>query len=488
MATILDLFKSRKTEIYGGVGGQTFIESQGAINIPRKAALLASSPNAVGALIGNEIGGLVKGSSDRPSDLVFKDKKFFSKPVIISPRAISRGLKYAFDTADGETNDYYIKKQPEPPAFLNKIAQGVSTPGSVIQEESAKILKNPTTLGEGIKFISERLKGLKNDSESYGPSKTEDVNLKYRKEEKKFSKWAPIYNRTVGNNGESNFTQGSLVKRENEPGIDSVIRHIIGAENIKDQSGKPYDLTEFKKLNDRVGGSYVLIENYFQTTHILLPGTVSGISEDFTPEWNAFKYLGSPFSLYRYGGVERSLKFNVKLYYTDHSSKLSMIKKLDALRELVFPSADIAAITYPGASQNQALLAIKPNLLWLSISGVYKELFGVIDSLSFSIDDNVSWASTIPDTEDINNNLVDTPKVTISNGDESKYDTPHPTVIDVSISMKIIENPQIVKENSEYSYVYRKDDKSYFTKPYELNQFLLEQQKENSTQPTFTAG
>ena len=109
MATILDLFKSRKTEIYGGVGGQTFIESQGAINIPRKAALLASSPNAVGALIGNEIGGLVKGSSDRPSDLVFKDKKFFSKPVIISPRAISRGLKYAFDTADGETNDYYIK-------------------------------------------------------------------------------------------------------------------------------------------------------------------------------------------------------------------------------------------------------------------------------------------------------------------------------------------------------------------------------------------
>ena len=146
---------------------------------------------------------------------------------------------------------------------------------------------------------------------------------------------------------------------------------------------------------------------------------------------------------------------------------------------ICFPVTIGAAITYPGASQNQALLAIKPNLLWLSISGVYKELFGVIDSLSFSIDDNVSWASTIPDTEDINNNLVDTPKVTISNGDESKYDTPHPTVIDVSISMKIIENPQIVKENSEYSYVYRKDDKSYFTKPYELNQFLLEQQKEN---------
>jgi hypothetical protein len=138
-----------------------------------------------------------------------------------------------------------------------------------------------------------------------------------------------------------------------------------------------------------------------------------------------------------------------------------MISKLNSLRELVFPDKDIAAITYAQSQTSQ--LAIKPNLVYLTISGLYNKVLGVMDSLSFSIDDSASWPSTIPD-------LKDNPRIILGNSDENKrplldaagnkinyanpYDKPYPSVIDVSVSMKIIETPKIetVGSGSVYSY------------------------------------
>ncbi len=56
MATLKDLFKSKKKELYGLSSG-AIIESRGLINPPRGAALLTSSPDAIADLIGNQIGG-----------------------------------------------------------------------------------------------------------------------------------------------------------------------------------------------------------------------------------------------------------------------------------------------------------------------------------------------------------------------------------------------------------------------------------------------
>ena len=53
MATLLDLFKSQKKDLYGK-SENIRIESRGLINPPRGAALLASSPNALADLIGNQ--------------------------------------------------------------------------------------------------------------------------------------------------------------------------------------------------------------------------------------------------------------------------------------------------------------------------------------------------------------------------------------------------------------------------------------------------
>ena len=78
MATIKDLFKKQNKDLYG-LSGKLIIESRGLINPPRAAALLTSSPNALADMIGNQIGGLLKGSANRPSDTIFKNNFFRSQ-------------------------------------------------------------------------------------------------------------------------------------------------------------------------------------------------------------------------------------------------------------------------------------------------------------------------------------------------------------------------------------------------------------------------
>jgi hypothetical protein len=155
------------------------------------------------------------------------------------------------------------------------------------------------------------------------------------------------------------------------------------------------------------------------------------------------------------------------MYYLDTRSKNTMIANLNKLRILAFPSPEIAAIKYNDNTYSQ--LAIKPNIVQLTISGLYTNMLGVIDSLTFSIDDGTPWA-TIPNaTEGLdysgqltltNDSITDSDQVTI-------MQDPYPTVVNVSVGMKIIENPMILSGSAvaggiEYRYEY-KDDTKYFT-------------------------
>ena len=71
--------------------------------------------------------------------------------------------------------------------------------------------------------------------------------------------------------------------------------------------------------------------------------------------------------------------------------------------------------------------AFSPNLINLSIDGLYKDVFGYVESLSFSIDDTTSWSSFNPYMEDGVDNRI------------------YPTVVNVSFGMKIIENHSVDK-------------------------------------------
>jgi hypothetical protein len=360
MATIQDLFKSQQREIYGKENLR--IESRGLINPPRAAALLASSPNAIADLIGGQIGGAIGGIANRPSDTIFRGKGVFNKPISLG--RTQQGLRNAVD-AD---TDYFIKQSPSPNSILATLNQGASNLGGV----ATNLAINAVTKG-GLKNLANSLKKPKPQlySNKNKFSNTIDVSKKW---------------------------DIDLVQDVDKIEADKL------SEFIQKHTGKNQVLVLFKK--------------YGKSTTIPFEGTITGLSEDVTPEWTNFRYLGSPFKVNRYTGVERSLKFNLKLYYLTNGQKQNMVKKINYLKSLAFPYDEISEMKYGGDTQTSQY-AFSPNLVYLSIGDMYKNVFGFIESLSFSIEDDVTWPSNFDDPTDT---------------------FMYPSVVDVSIGMKIIEN------------------------------------------------
>jgi len=378
MATIQDLFKSQKKDLYG-LSGTAIIESRGLINPPRGAALLTSSPSALADLIGNQIGGALKGSANRPSDTIFNNNTPFAKPVSLFKT--QEQLKNVIE----KDKDYFVKQSPAPNSIISQLSQGASNPAGL----AANLAINAVTKG-GLKKLSDSLKKPKEQTYS---------------NKNKFSKTIDI----------------------NKQWDIDLVQDVDKIEEDK--------LTEFIEKHTGKNQVLVLFKKYGKSTTIPFEGTISGLSEDITPEWTNFRYLGSPFKVNRYMGVERSLKFNLKLYYLTNGQKLNMVKKINYLKSLAFPYDEISEMKYGNDTQSSQY-AFSPNLVYLSIGDMYKNVFGFIESLSFSIEDNTTWPSNFDDPNDT---------------------FMYPSVIDVSIGMKIIENHKTETQNDITTYKYNFD-------------------------------
>lgn len=398
MPTILELFNSNAEDLYGK---EIFrIETRGFVNPPRVAALAASSPNTLADLVGGQLAGAIGGTANRPSDTIFKKGNALAKPVTLTA-ATTALLR---DVVEAGT-DYVIKQNPSPDSVLNNLSQGGSSPRGVATNLGLQALN---------KYGSKSgLKQLKKDLSKNPKLKTNgSFGAKLYTNEETFSKelkkQASAY-RYWDNSNEDLLNKSSF---EN----DSELQEWIDDNRFQNQVP-------------------ITFQKYGKSTIIPFVGAISGISEDITPEWSNFKYVGSPFKTYRYGGVERSVKFNLKLYYMGIKSKQTMIRKVEYLKSLAFPDEKISQITY-GSSQSpeSAQYGFSPNLILFSIGDLYKNIFGYIESLSFSIDDNTVWSNFNPTNK--------------SDGDNSLY----PSIMDVAIGIKIIENHAILDNSYSYNF------------------------------------
>jgi len=287
MPTISDLFKNQKKELYGK-SDAIRIDTRGLINPPRGAALLLSSPNSLGDLIGNQIAGAVGGSANRPSDTIFKNNSFLAKPISLFKTPAN--LRTA---VDAKTN-YFVKQSPAGASILGKIKEGASNPLGTIAEIGIDLLK-----------------GLKDKNPTkgspYGQKYQTTINGQTLAETKTFSGFHETYS-LQEQNGPKSWVVTGIEKR---------------ADGFKswDKSNEEYNKLEKssdKSIYDNIPLNQLLITFKKLGNNETIPfvGTISGISEDVTPEWTNFKYLGSPFKTYRYQGVERTLTFNLQLYYT----------------------------------------------------------------------------------------------------------------------------------------------------------------------------
>lgn len=122
-------------------------------------------------------------------------------------------------------------------------------------------------------------------------------------------------------------------------------------------------------------------------------------------------------------------------------AKQTMVKKINYLKSLAFPDNEISEITY-GTNQQSNQYVFSPNLIYFTIGDLYKNMFGYMESLSISIDDNTVWSNFNPKNE--------------SSGDNELY----PSVIDASIGIKIIENHKTEKDGTITKYKYNFDGRN----------------------------
>jgi hypothetical protein len=398
MPTILELFNSNAEDLYGK---EIFrIATRGFVNPPRVAALAASSPNTLADLVGGQLAGAVGGTANRPSDTIFKKDNPLAKPVTLTA-ATTAQLR---DVVEAGT-DYVIKQNPSPNSVISDIQQGGSSPAGVATNLGLQALN---------KYGSKSgIKQLKKDLSKRPKLKTNG------------SFGAPLYTK------DEPFSK-ELLKKSNAYRI---------WDKSNDELNHKYSFEDTDELQEWINDNRfqnqvpITFQKYGKSTIIPFVGAISGISEDIQPEWSNFKYVGSPFKTYRYQGVERSVKFNLKLYYMGFAGKQRMIQKIDYLKSLAFPDEKIAEITYGSSQTSQtSQYAFSPNLIFFSIGDLYKNMFGYIESLSFNIDDNVVWSNFNP--------------TNLSDGDSSLY----PSVMDVSVGIKIIENHSILDNVYNYNF------------------------------------
>jgi hypothetical protein len=439
MATLQDLFKKQKSDLYST--DKIRIDSLGLINPPRGAALLTSSPNALADLIGNQVGGLLKGSANRPSDTIFKSDGVLSKPISLFKT--QQQLKDAIQSGDV----YFVKDNPAPASLFAKYKQGANSPTDMAMNLAKDALNNIGGKKGKANALKEALKKKNEEGQGYGTKyKRLDIGTKPLTEEHKFTKWYPKYTEiTDETTGIKSYAQTALGERTiDNTTWDDANSLVMNTESFPSQDVYNTEFAKHKYANQ----AWVSFKKYGTNEIIPFVGSVTGIAEDVTPEWSDYKYIGSPYKIYKYTGVERTLKFDLKLYYTTEVEKTIMVKKINFLKSLAFPFDNVVKVEYPGLASDNSPMVISPNLIKLSISGLYKNLLGIIESLSFSIEDTTTWGNNDFNME----------------GDLSKNGI-YPNLISVNVGMKIIENHVVDSDTiTKYRYNfdgYNTDGKEY---------------------------
>jgi len=139
---------------------------------------------------------------------------------------------------------------------------------------------------------------------------------------------------------------------------------------------------------------------------------LSGISETVSPSWDSSKFFGNPFSYYTYSSIERSVTFSLQIYCMSKDELLKNWKRIEQLTKYTYPRFENIKV-----GENSTEL-VKPPIIEFKLGDVYVNQVGFIDSLSYTFPDNGTWE--------------------IDKGNVK------PKFIDVSVSIKFIEQPDIL--------------------------------------------
>ena len=129
-------------------------------------------------------------------------------------------------------------------------------------------------------------------------------------------------------------------------------------------------------------------------------GTVSGITETFSPNWNSEKPNGRADQVYMYSTFERTLSFNFKAVAYSRMELIPMWEKLKQLATFAMPYYG-DDVNNPGYRGRQILF---------TLGDLWKDHTALLTSLSYTMSDEASWEIdtnyTIPKLVDISVGLT----------------------------------------------------------------------------------
>ena len=425
------LFYKRLPTLYGS--DLVRISTKGSVDPARtlavRGARYVDTNNAGGGGFARFLGNLLGGSANRPSDTIFpandQGKGIASEPPVSkNGQPINgdySGLKYAVESGQ----NYVVSQEPAGKNALTGLLKGnpsdiarnaIGAATGAAKQAIGRLATNALT--------NKRKKSIGDLKDKIAASKElNSFGTLYNSYELPGSKYIKVTN-TLGKSELIDVQKLKLNERN------YLIDNAILNQRLLNYDG----INDLVKLNTGNDLQFIKFKIEGIKQYLVFPAAISGdINDNMTPEWNSFKYVGSPFNTYRYNGVERKISFDFKVYWINNGQQVVMKDKLNLLRELSYPSSKLTNILL-GDNNEYMPSVFSPNIIQMSIGGLFKNIKGFVSNLSISVPQQTTWASSNPIFLPANSNIV------------------YPHYVDVSFEMTIIENHLINNNNDTITY------------------------------------
>jgi hypothetical protein len=144
------------------------------------------------------------------------------------------------------------------------------------------------------------------------------------------------------------------------------------------------------------------------STMVIFRGTITGLSEQFSPSWDSSRFIGAPFNFYTYQSIERTVQFSFKVFSLTKAEHIICWNKLGYLSSLCYPQDYMSATG-----------AVSAPFLKFTMGDMYRDKECFIENMSYNIDDNYPW------------------EVGLNGKNLQNYRLP--TIVEVTITLKFVE-------------------------------------------------
>ena len=177
----------------------------------------------------------------------------------------------------------------------------------------------------------------------------------------------------------------SLLTKQSATAIDADAFSSVGVDRV---NLIPYGKRDVAQYNGKTEDQLDFIPFKFRDRNnnlIVFRALLSGITDQFTPEYSEERYVGRPDNVYVYQGTNREISFTFDVYPKSDKELVRLWEKLNYLAGLTYPEW----ATHKGGGQGMIAPVCK-----LTIGDMYKDTSGYISGLTYTMMDEGTWETT----------------------------------------------------------------------------------------------